>query len=263
MTSTSLKTLLKMKEKREKIVMLTCYDASFSNLLNEAGIDVLLVGDTLGMTIQGFSNTVPVKLSTMVYHTRCVSQKNTRALLVSDLPFMSYATLDQALNSATQLMQAGAAMVKLEGGGKHLFDLVYELTLRGIPVCSHLGLTPQSVHQIGGYKVQGRIADQAIKIENDAKQLEKAGAALLVLECVPKVLAKRISESLEIPVIGIGAGPDCDGQVLVLYDILGLGESYTFNKNFLEGASSILDAAKRYVSEVKNGVFPAESHTFS
>jgi 3-methyl-2-oxobutanoate hydroxymethyltransferase len=253
-----------MKQKGEKIACLTVYDASFAQLLEDAGIEVLLVGDSLGMVIQGWETTVPVTLEDMVYHTRCVARGRKRALLVVDLPFMSYATAPLALASATALMQAGAQVVKLEGGAIEV-DIVRHLTERGIPVCAHLGLTPQSVHKLGGYRVQGREETAAETIRQDALALQTAGADMLVLECVPSSLATEITHTLAIPVIGIGAGVDCDGQVLVLYDALGItpGKVPKFAKNFSKEVSGgVRMTLEAFVKAVKSGDFPTLEHRF-
>lgn len=260
----TISSLQKMKQQGEKITMLTVYDAVFSHLISDLGVDVLLVGDSLGTTVQGHDSTVPVQLKHLVYHTECVRRGMNKAFLLSDLPFMSYATVEQALKSASKVMQAGANMVKLEGG-MWLVPIVQALTDRGIPVCGHLGLTPQSVNKIGGYRVQGRSSKEAQQLIEEAVALEQAGAQLLVLECVPRTLAKEITYCLSIPVIGIGAGPDCDGQVLVLHDMLGItpGVAFKFTKNFMaESPSSIAGAIKAYKNAVKNGDFPAQEHCF-
>lgn len=258
----SITDLRAMKRAGEKISSLTAYDASFSALLDLAGIDVILVGDSLGMVVQGHNSTLPVTIHDMVYHSRCVTSARKRAFVVADMPFASYATPAQALNNAAQLMQAGGAqMVKLEGAK---IDVIEFLVEQGIPVCGHLGLLPQSVNRIGGYKVQGREPTQAQKILEDALAIEHAGAGLLVLECVPALLAAEITQNLTIPVIGIGAGSACDGQVLVLYDMLNItaGNRPRFSKNFMAEADSIADAVKRYHRAVKNGQFPAAEHTY-
>lgn len=265
MSHTTTATLIKMKQQGEKIAVLTSYDASFTALLEDAGIDVILVGDSLGMVVQGQESTLPVDVEEMVYHTQCVNRGRRNSLLVADMPFMSYSSADQALETAGRLMKDGGAhMVKLEGGGTQL-DTVKQLTDNGIPVCAHLGLLPQSVHQVGGYKVQGRDESSAAIIQEDAIALERAGAQMLVLECVPMSLAKAISESLTIPVIGIGAGVDCDGQVLVVYDMLGITPNLLpkFTKNFLEETNSIPEAMSAYVAAVKDSSFPSEAHSFS
>ena len=256
-------TLLRMKAGGDKIAVATSYDASFTCLLEAAGIDVLLVGDSLGMVVQGHDSTLPVTLDEMIYHSACVARAAKRALRVVDMPFMSYATLARALDSSARMMREGGAhMVKLEGGAL-IHETVSALTQRGIPVCGHLGLTPQSVHQLGGYRVQGRDDDAAGQLLEDAVGLEQAGAMMLVLECVPSALAKQVSERLRIPVIGIGAGVDCDGQVLVLYDLLGItpGKRPKFSHNFLEAGRDIPAALQAYVEAVKAGDFPAPEHT--
>jgi 3-methyl-2-oxobutanoate hydroxymethyltransferase len=250
-----------MHAQREPIAMLTCYDASFARVLDEAGVDVLLVGDSLGMVLQGESSTVPVTLADMVYHTRCVARGNRNAWLIGDLPFGSYQESPQeAMQSAVALMQAGAQMVKLEGGG-WTAETVRFLTQRGIPVCAHLGLTPQSVHALGGYRVQGRNDEAAATLKQHAIELAEAGAAMLVLELMPSTVARDITQALPIPVIGIGAGKDCSGQVLVLHDMLGLtrGKLPRFVRNFMQGEASIEAALRRYVADVKAGRFPDES----
>jgi 3-methyl-2-oxobutanoate hydroxymethyltransferase len=249
----------------EKITMLTCYDASFARLLDDAGVDVLLVGDSLGMVLQGHDSTVPVSLDEMAYHTQCVARGNTHAWIVADLPFGSYhASTDQALRSAVRLMQSGAHMVKLEGGG-WTAETVRLLVERGIPVCAHLGLTPQSVHALGGYRVQGRDEQVAQTLRRHARELAGAGAAMLVLELMPSVLAGELTAALPIPVIGIGAGAACSGQVLVLHDMLGItrGKLPRFVRDFLNEGGGIEAAVKRYVAAVRDGSFPVESiHTY-
>jgi len=261
----TLSAIKEMKRRGEKITCLTAYDYSFAALLDRAGIDMIMVGDSLGMVMQGNETTLPVSLAEMVYHCRCVARGATRALLIGDLPFMSYQESPQrALASAGRLMQRGGAqVVKLEGG-EPMAETVRFLTERGIPVCAHLGLTPQSVHQLGGYRVQGREAAAAARIRHDAKVLQQAGAGLIVLEAIPAELARAITAELEIPTIGIGAGPDCDGQVLVLHDMLGIypRPSPKFSKNFMHGAASIEDAVKRYIAAVKSGEFPGPEHSF-
>jgi len=250
-----------MHAQREPIAMLTCYDASFARVLDEAGVDVLLVGDSLGMVLQGETSTVPVTLADMAYHTRCVARGNRNAWLIGDLPFGSYQeSPQQALQSAVTLMQAGAQMVKFEGGG-WTAETVRFLTQRGIPVCAHLGLTPQSVHALGGYRVQGRDDEAAAALKQHAIELAKAGAAMLVLELVPSALAREVTQALPIPVIGIGAGKDCSGQVLVLHDMLGLtrGKLPRFVRNFMQGETSIEAALRRYVADVKARSFPDDS----
>jgi 3-methyl-2-oxobutanoate hydroxymethyltransferase len=254
-----------MKLMGEKIACLTAYDASFAYLLETAGVDLLMVGDSLGMVIQGQDSTLPVTVADMIYHARNVKRGSEHAFIVVDMPFMSYATPAQALGNAARLMQEGGAhAVKLEGGVM-LTDTVRQLSEHGIPVCGHLGLLPQSVHKLGGYRVQGRDATSANAILDDARNLANAGAALLVLECIPSQLAAEITRAVEIPVIGIGAGPACDGQVLVTYDILGLtpGKRPKFSRDFLQGTASIQDAVAAYVKAVKAGTFPAGEHSFS
>lgn len=257
--------LQKMKQAGEKITVLTAYDASFARLLSQAGVDVLLVGDSLGSVIGGHNHTIAVTLEEIEYHTRCVAKGNQGAMIIADLPFMTYSNKEQAIASASRLMRAGASMIKIEGGS-WLCEIIQELTIRGIPVCGHVGLTAQYVHALGGYKVQGRDDEKAQIIMTDAQNLQKAGASLLVIECVPEQLARRITDSLHIPTIGIGASRDCDGQVLVVYDVLGLSNQahLTFVKNFLvDHNSGIEGAIKAYIHEVKNGLFPALEHCFT
>jgi len=257
-------TLLRMKERGEKISCVTSYDASFTCLLEDAGVEVVLVGDSLGMVLQGHDSTLPVSMDDMVYHSSCVARAGRSALRMVDMPFMSYSRVDQALDNAARLMREGDAhMVKLEGG-ERVSGIVAALTAQGIPVCAHLGLTPQSVHQLGGYRVQGREAEAAQRLRDDALLLQEAGASALVLECIPTALARQVSESLRIPTIGIGAGPDCDGQVLVLYDLLGItpGKRPGFSHNFLEDAADIPAALRAFVEAVKAGSFPAQPHSF-
>jgi 3-methyl-2-oxobutanoate hydroxymethyltransferase len=261
----TLSTIKEMKRRGEKIACLTAYDYSFSSLLDRAGIDMVMVGDSLGMVMQGHDSTLPVSVADMVYHSRCVARGVSRALLIVDMPFMSYQQSPQhAIASAGRLMQKGGAqVVKLEGG-EPMAETVRFLVGRGIPVCAHLGLTPQSVHQLGGYRVQGRETTDAERIRRDAKLLQEAGASLLVLEAVPSELAKMITAELEIPTIGIGAGKDCDGQVLVLQDMLGIypRPSPKFSKNFMTGAAGIEAAVTAYISAVKAGSFPGPEHSF-
>ncbi len=256
--------LREMHAAGEKIAMLTCYDASFAQLLDAAGVDCLLVGDSLGMVLQGQGSTVPVKLHDMVYHTACVARGNRGAWVIGDLPFGSYhESKEQALASATVLMQAGAQMVKLEGGG-WTAQTVRFLSERGIPVCGHLGLTPQTVHALGGYRIQGRTDDGAALLKQHALELADAGAAMLVLELMPSTLAAAISAALPIPVIGIGAGVQCGGQVLVLHDMLGLtlGKMPRFVRNFMQGSDSIEAAVRAYVAAVKDQSFPGPEHGY-
>ena len=249
----------------EKIAMLTCYDASFARVLDEAQVDCLLVGDSLGMVVQGHATTVPVTLTDMAYHVACVARGNRSAWLIGDLPYGSYhASPEQAMVSAVTLMQAGAQMVKLEGGG-WTAETVRFLAERGIPVCAHLGLTPQSVHALGGWRVQGRDAAGAATLLEQARALQAAGAAMLVIELVPAALGAQITQALNIPVIGIGAGPDCSGQVLVTHDMLGLGpdKPARFVRNFMDKAVSVSDAVRAYVHAVKTGHFPeVPTHTY-
>ncbi|MDT8388479.1 MAG: 3-methyl-2-oxobutanoate hydroxymethyltransferase [Thiogranum sp.] len=257
--------LLRLKERGEKIACATAYDASFTRLLEDAGAEIVLVGDSLGMVVQGHDSTLPVTMEQMIYHASCVGRAGHRALRVVDMPFMSYSSTSQALDNAARLMRDGAAhMVKLEGGHE-LEATVRALTERGIPVCAHLGLLPQSVNQLGGYRVQAREAQAAQALLDDARLLEQAGASLLVLECIPAELARQVTGSLHIPTIGIGAGPHCDGQVLVLYDLLGItpGKRPKFSHNFLADAPDIPGALKAFVAAVKSGSFPAPEHSFS
>ena len=265
MPDVTLTTLQSLKQSGEKIAMLTCYDATFAQTACQAGVDVLLVGDSLGMVLQGHDSTLPVTVAEMAYHTASVKRGNQGALILADLPFMAYATLEQALNNSATLMQAGAHMVKLEGAA-WLAEPIRQLAERGVPVCAHLGLTPQAVNILGGYKVQGRQEAQARQMRADAMALEQAGAAMLLLECVPSELAAEISQAVKIPVIGIGAGVATDGQVLVLHDMLGLslsGRTPKFVKNFMAGQSSIHNAISAYVKAVKDQSFPAAEHGFS
>ncbi len=254
-----------MHASREKIVMLTAYDSTFAALADEAGVDCILVGDSLGMLIQGHASTVPVTLEQMVYHTQCVVRGNKTAWVIGDLPYGSYQqSAAQAIASATLLMQAGAHMVKLEGGG-WTTEIVHYLTQRGIPVCAHLGLTPQSVHALGGYRVQGKTDEQATTLKSHARELADAGAAMLVLELIPSALAESLTQSLPIPTIGIGASAECSGQVLVLHDMLGAtrGKLPRFVRNFMADASSLDTAIRGYVRAVKEKQFPEQGvHTY-
>jgi 3-methyl-2-oxobutanoate hydroxymethyltransferase len=261
---TTLTKLQSMRDKGEKIAVLTCYDASFAALLEAQGVDVLLVGDSLGMVLQGHETTLPVTLDDMVYHTACVARGSRQAFIISDMPFGTFQISPQeAFAHTAQLMVAGAQMVKLEGGAA-MVETVRFLTSRGIPVCGHIGLTPQSVHQLGGYRVQGKESAAAAKLLEDAVALEQAGAGMIVLEAMPALLAAEITSQLTIPTIGIGAGADCSGQVLVLHDMLDIypGKKARFVKNYMQGAASIADAVSRFVAEVKAGVFPAQEHNF-
>jgi len=247
-----------------KIAMLTCYDASFAAVIEGAGVECLLVGDSLGMVLQGHDSTLPVTIEDMAYHTGCVARGSHTAFIIADLPFGSYQeSREQAYRSAARLMAAGAHMVKLEGGAEFARSIGF-LTRRGISVCGHLGLTPQSVHQLGGYRVQGRTADAGDQLLADAIALQDAGAGMIVLEAIPAELARRVTAELHIPTIGIGAGPDCSGQVLVLHDMLDVfpGRKAKFVRNFMRDASSIADAVAGYVRAVKDGSFPAAEHTF-
>lgn len=256
--------LQQMKARGEKIAVLTSYDASFAALSDKAGVEVLLVGDSLGMTIQGHHSTLPVSLRDMEYHTHCVAKGAQQAFIVTDMPFGSYQkNSEQAFENAALLMAAGAQMVKVEGGAIML-ETVRFLVERGIPVCGHLGLTPQSVNQFGGYRVQGRDNAAAQQLLADAQALAQAGAGMLVLEMVPSALAAKVSQAIAIPVIGIGAGKDCDGQVLVLQDMLGIyaGKSPRFVRNFMQNASNIEQAISDYVTAVKSQTFPAPEHSF-
>lgn len=261
---TSLSNLQKMGQENNKIAMLTCYDASFAVLLENAGVDTLLVGDSLGMVLQGEESTLSVTMEDMIYHTRCVTRTSQRAFIIADMPFGSYQESPiQAFKNAAELMAAGAQMVKLEGG-ELMAETIAFLVARGIPVCGHLGLTPQSVHQLGGYRVQGKTDEQAQRLLKDAKLLEEAGATLIVLETIPAALATQVTESINALTIGIGAGANCDGQVLVLHDMLDIypGRKARFVKNFMLGTNSIQGAVKSYVTAVKDGSFPSTEHSF-
>ena len=258
-------TLNKMKQAGEKIAMLTCYEASFASLMSDAGVDMLLVGDSLGMTVQGHDSTLPVTLADMVYHTRAVARGNKNAMIVTDLSFGSFQqNKEQAFAAAVELMQAGAHMVKLEGG-VWMAETTEFLQMRGIPVCAHIGLTPQSVNAFGGYKVQGKgdVAAQALLA--DAQAHADAGAALVLMECVPAALAAEVTRSISCPTIGIGAGVDCAGQVLVMHDMLGVfpGKTARFVRNFMQGQDSIQAAVSAYVNAVKKSEFPAAEHQFN
>jgi 3-methyl-2-oxobutanoate hydroxymethyltransferase len=258
-------TLRDMKQAREPIACLTAYDASLAQLVDMAGTDVVLVGDSLGMVVQGHDTTVPVTVADIVYHCRCVSRALTRAFLIADMPFMSYTTPPQALDNAVRLMQEGGAMmVKLESGQGQVAVVEY-LAQQDIPVCAHLGLKPQSVHKIGGFRVQGREQDAAQRMLDEARALEAAGADIVLLECVPSGVGGAIRDALHVPVIGIGAGPGVDGQILVLYDILGITQGRTprFVKNFMLGRDSVLEGIRAYVRAVKDRSYPAEEHCFS
>ena len=255
--------LLAMRANGEKISVLTAYDASFAALFDQAGVDALLVGDSLGNVIQGHNNTTPVTVKDIAYHVECVARGNQSAFLIADMPFASYSTPEQAMENASVLMRAGAQMVKLEGG-RWLAETVQFLTQRSVPVCAHLGLLPQSVHMLGGFKVQGKSPEAAKELISDAQLLEQSGAQLLILEAIPSSLGKQVTETIQIPTIGIGAGPDCSGQVLVMHDMLGAfpGRAPKFVKNFLAGKPSIEEAIKAYIKEVKAGTFPSLEHCF-
>jgi 3-methyl-2-oxobutanoate hydroxymethyltransferase len=258
-------TLGRMKSEKEPIACLTAYDASFASLVDHAGADIVLVGDSLGMVIQGYDTTVPVTVDDMIYHSRLVARGISRAFLVTDMPFMSYTSPDQALENSVRLMQEGAAMmVKLEGGTSQV-KIVEYLTRHDIPVCAHIGLKPQSVHKIGGFKVQGRDEGQALQMKEDALALQAAGADIVLLECVPNEVGKAVTEVLDVPVIGIGAGPDVDGQILVLYDVLGItqGRMPRFVKNFMVESDSIPEALSSYVDAVKSRAYPTPENCFS
>jgi len=257
--------LLSMHSEGEKISMLTAYDATMSALLNRCGVETILIGDSLGNVIQGQTSTTPVTIKHIAYHTECVARANSQAFIIADLPFASYGNPVQALDSAAQLMRVGADMVKLEGGGQWQVEIIQYLVERSVPVCAHLGLLPQSVHLLGGYKVQGKSKDAASLMIEQALACEQAGAQMVVLEAIPSSLGKHITESLSIPTIGIGAGPDCSGQVLVLQDMLGIspGKPPKFVKNFMLGHPSIEAAVKAYVREVKSGSFPGSEHGFA
>ena len=261
----TLATLARMKADGEKIASLTCYDASFAVLLDAADVDVVLVGDSLGMVIQGHDTTVPVTMDQIVYHSATVARGLHRPFQITDLPFMSYPSKDVALANSVRLMQEGGArMVKLESGGKQT-EIVEFLTSHDIAVCAHVGLKPQSVHKTGGFRVQGREQDVAQRLLNEAKELEAAGADIVLLECIPAALGKLITGALHVPVIGIGAGPDTDGQILVTYDILDIttGRKPRFVRNFMDGtARNNLEAVQAYVRAVKQGEYPAPEHCF-
>ena len=261
---TSIPKLQERARAGEKLVMLTCYDASFATLCEQAGVDILLVGDSLGMVIQGHDSTLPVTLDQTEYHVRCVARGSSVPLLVADMPFGSFQeSKEQAFASSARMMAAGAQMVKLEGGAT-MVETTRFLVERGIPVCAHIGLTPQSVHAFGGYRVQGKTEDAAEQLVKDARALEQAGAAFVLMEAMPAALAKRVTESLTVPTIGIGAGVDVSGQVLVIYDMLDIypGRKARFVKNFMEGQPTVKAAIEAYVKAVKAKTFPAPEHTF-
>lgn len=255
--------LLAMRAAGNKIAMLTCYDASFASLMDRCGVDILLIGDSLGMVCAGHDSTLPVTVADVAYHTASVARGAKRPLILADMPFGVYGNPDQAYDSAVQLMRAGAQMIKIEGGA-WLADTVRHLVERGIPVCAHIGLTPQFVHAFGGFRVQGKTDDGAERLKADALALQAAGAAMVLMEAMPAALAAEVTAMLDVPTIGIGAGPDCSGQVLVMHDLLGVfpGHKARFVKNFMEGQTSIDAAVQSYVAAVKDGSFPAPEHCF-
>jgi 3-methyl-2-oxobutanoate hydroxymethyltransferase len=260
----SLTTLNKMVQDGDKITMLTCYDASFAAVMDTAGVDTLLIGDSLGMVLQGHDSTLPVTLTDVIYHTECVARGAKRAWIIADMPFGTFQTSPAAaFKNAARLMAAGAQMVKVEGG-ETMVETIRFLTARGVPVCGHLGLTPQSVHTLGGYRIQGKTDNQAQRLIAEAKMLEDAGAAMLVLELIPAAVARDVTKALRIPTIGIGAGADCSGQVLVMHDMLDIypGKKARFVKNFLRDAGTVQGAIEAYVREVKAGTFPAAEHSY-
>lgn len=258
-------TLRQMKERGERICSLTAYDAAFARVLDEAGCDFILVGDSVGMVVQGHASTIPVTMDDIIYHTRMVARGASRALIMADMPFMSYHSANECMHNAARLMkEGGAEMVKLEWGALQI-DMVARLTECGIPVCAHLGLTPQAIFKMGSYRVQGRQHETATRMIEDARALEAAGADMLLLECVPMALAETITRAAKVPVIGIGAGPGVDGQILVLYDILDIapGKRTRFSRNYMEGAESIHHAIENYVRDVKAGAFPTPDYAFT
>ena len=261
---TTISSLNKLKSKSEKFTCLTAYESTMASVISKAGVDVILVGDSLGMVVQGHDSTLPVTMDQLIYHLECVVQGNQGSHIMADMPFMSYATDDLGFENATRLMQNGAHSVKIEGG-EWICKMANTLAERGIPVCAHIGLTPQSINRIGGYFVQGRDTNKQDLMIAEAKALEDAGAAMLLLECVPDKLAEIITNELKIPVIGIGAGAKTDGQIMVIHDLLGIScleSPPKFVKDFMEDASSIHDAIEMYVKSVKSGSFPAKEHTF-
>jgi 3-methyl-2-oxobutanoate hydroxymethyltransferase len=262
--SINLSSLAKMKAKGEKIATITCYDASFAKLVDDADIEMVLVGDSLGMVIQGHDTTVPVTLSDIIYHCKAVAKGMYRPFLMADMPFMSYTSKEQALDNAIRLMQEGGAkIVKLEANAKQI-GIVEFLAVHDIPVCAHLGLRPQSVHKVGGFRIQGREKDAATQMVADAEALAGVGADMILLEQIPSALGKAITQAVPVPVIGIGAGPDVDGQILVLYDVLDItpGHKPRFVRNFMQGTESPLQAIKNYVQAVKSGAYPAPEHCY-
>jgi 3-methyl-2-oxobutanoate hydroxymethyltransferase len=264
MAKKTVSTLAKMKRNGEKIATVTAYDASFAKIFDAAGIHAMLIGDSLGMVLQGHDSTIPVTIEQIAYHTRCVRAGTEDALIIADMPFMSYTSKEQTYQNAAQLMQAGANMVKLEGD-EWLIETIQGLTQRGVPVCAHLGLTPQSVNVFGGFKVQGRNEDKANAMVEHAQKLARAGAQLLVLECIPANLAKRITDAIDIPTIGIGAGADTDGQILVMHDLIGISAGYIpkFSKNYLSVTGTIEGAIAKYIEEVQQREFPAAEQVFN
>lgn len=256
--------LLEMRQKNEKIAALTAYDASFSGIFEKQGVHVLLVGDSLGMVLQGGADTLAVTNQEIAYHTRCVRAGAPNTFVIADMPFMTYSNPTDACNNAAELMRAGANMVKLEGG-EWLYPAIERLTQQGIPVCGHLGLTPQSVHVFGGFKIQGRTNEAAQKMINDAKALEAAGAQLLVLECIPSDVAKAVTDAVSIPTIGIGAGKETSGQILVMHDLVGISAGYIpkFSKNFLLETEDMPSAVTKYITDVQSGEFPEPEHEFN
>jgi len=264
MAKVTTSTLLKMKQNGEKIAALTAYDSSFAQLFDKQGVHVLLIGDSLGMVLQGDDSTLAVTNQQIAYHTKCVRAGANNALVIADMPFMTYTSAEQTMKHAHELMAAGANMVKMEGG-EWLYDTIKQLTQNGVPVCGHLGLTPQSVNVFGGFKVQGRDNEKALEMIEHAKGLEAAGAQLLVLECVPTELAKAITDAISIPTIGIGAGNQTDGQILVMHDMFGISSGYIpkFSKNYIELTGNMRDAVDLYIEEVQSGKFPDQSRSFS
>ena len=261
---TTLLQLQKRSREGEKLVMLTCYDASFARLCDEAGVDMLLIGDSLGMVIQGHDSTLAVTLEQTVYHVECVVRGSSKALVIADMPFGSFQeSAEQAFRSCARVMAAGAQMVKLEGGAT-MVQTTRFLVDRGIPVCAHIGLTPQSVNTLGGYRVQGKTDEAAARLVADAKALEAAGAGIVLMEAMPSPVAKQVTEALSVPTIGIGAGPDVSGQVLVIYDMLDIypGRKARFVRNFMQGQPSVKAGLEAYVKAVKDGTFPAPEHCF-
>lgn len=256
-------TIAKLYQNQERITMLTCYDASFAALMDQCGVETLLIGDSLGMVCQGLDSTLPVSIDEVAYHTACVARGNKTALIIADMPFGTYPDRETAYANAVKLVKAGAHMVKLEGGVL-IADTICYLVERSIPVCGHVGLTPQSVNRFGGYRVQGKSENGAAQVMADAKAVAKAGASMMVLEAIPASLGKSVTEAVDIPTIGIGAGPDCSGQVLVMHDMLNVypGRKARFVRNFMAGCSSIEEAFKAYVTAVKDGSFPAQEHCF-